>query len=80
MTASHIEMDHLDQIAASNVRWLTTKEIFVGALNGVVWALVVALVAYLWFHSIGIAVVIPLLYFLFRRHGSWGKCFRSGAK
>jgi magnesium transporter len=48
----------LDQIAASNVRWLTIKEILVGALNGVVWALVVAAVAYLWFQSTGIAGVI----------------------
>jgi magnesium transporter len=48
----------LDQIAASNVRWLTVKEILVGILNGAAWALVVALVAYLWFHSPGIAGVI----------------------
>jgi len=48
----------LDQIAASNVRWLTIKEIFVGMINGVAWALIVALVAYLWFHSVGIAAVI----------------------
>ncbi len=48
----------LDQIAASNIRWLMTKEIFVGVLNGLMWAVVVALVAYFWFHSTGIAVVI----------------------
>jgi magnesium transporter len=48
----------LDQIASSNVRWLATKEIAVGALNGIAWALVVAAVAYLWFHSAGIAGVI----------------------
>jgi magnesium transporter len=48
----------LDQIAPSNIRWLTTKEILVGALNGVAWALVVALVAYVWFQSTGIAGVI----------------------
>jgi magnesium transporter len=48
----------LDQIAASNIRWLTIKEILVGTLNGAVWALIVALVAYLWFQSTGIAGVI----------------------
>lgn len=48
----------LDQIAAANVRWLTMKEIAVGALNGVAWSLVVALIAYLWFRSTGIAGVI----------------------
>ena len=50
----------LDQIAASNVRWLATKETLVGALNGVTWATIVALVAYLWFQSIGIAAVIAV--------------------
>jgi magnesium transporter len=48
----------LDQIAKSNVRWLTLKEIGVGALNGLVWSLVVALVAYLWFRDTGIALII----------------------
>jgi len=48
----------LDQIAAANVRWLTVKEILVGVINGVAWALVVALVSYLWFQSAGIAAVI----------------------
>jgi magnesium transporter len=48
----------LDQIANANVRWLTIKEIGVGALNGSVWAVVVALVSYLWFRDIGIALII----------------------
>jgi magnesium transporter len=48
----------LDQIAAANVRWLTTKEFLVGAANGAVWSLVVAFVAYLWFGSLGIALII----------------------
>ena len=48
----------LDQIAAANVRWLTIKEILVGLINGVAWALVVALVTYLWFQNAGIAAVI----------------------
>jgi magnesium transporter len=48
----------LDQIAASNLRWLTTKELLVGALNGLVWALVVALISWLWFRDTGIAAII----------------------
>jgi len=48
----------LDQIAQSNVRWLTRKEVAVGALNGLAWALVVALISYLWFRDEGIAAVI----------------------
>ena len=48
----------LGQIAASNVRWLITKELLVGTLNGLVWALVVALIAFLWFRNPGISLII----------------------
>ncbi len=48
----------LGQIEAANARWLTTKEFLVGATNGVVWSLVVALVTYLWFGDPGIAIII----------------------
>ena len=50
----------LDQIASANVRWLTLKELAVGGLNGVVWAVVVAMVAYAWFRDPGIALVIAV--------------------
>ena len=48
----------LDQIAAANVRWLTLKELGVGALNGLVWAVFVSLAAYAWFRDPGISAVI----------------------
>ncbi|OQX32042.1 MAG: magnesium transporter [Candidatus Sedimenticola endophacoides] len=48
----------LDQIAAANVRWLTSKELLVGAVNGLVWALAVALISYLWFRDPGISAII----------------------
>jgi magnesium transporter len=48
----------LNQIASAHVRWLTTKELLVGAVNGLVWALVVSLVTYLWFGEPGIALII----------------------
>ncbi len=48
----------LDQIADSNVRWLIFKEVAVGVLNGLVWAVLVAGVAWVWFSSAGIAAVI----------------------
>jgi magnesium transporter len=48
----------LDQIAAANIRWLTTKEFLVGVTNGVLWSLVVAAVAFFWFHNEGIAIII----------------------
>lgn len=50
----------LDQIAAANVRWLTSKEFLVGATNGIVWSLVVALISYLWFNDIGISIILAV--------------------
>lgn len=50
----------LDQIARSNIRWLVFKEVGVGLLNGLAWAVVVAIVAYFWFGSSGLALVIAL--------------------
>ena len=46
------------QIGSSNSRWLLAKEVAIGALNGVVWALVVAGIAVVWFGSYGIGAVI----------------------
>jgi len=48
----------LGQVSKTNLRWLSNKEVLVGLLNGVAWAVIVALVTYLWFQSIGIAGVI----------------------
>jgi len=50
----------LDQIAESNVRWLIFKEIAVGAINGVVWAILVAVVVWFWFGSTAIATIIAV--------------------
>jgi len=48
----------LGQVSTSNLRWLGNKELAVGVLNGVAWALVVAIVTFLWFQEIGISLVI----------------------
>lgn len=48
----------LGQIGRANVHWLISKELGVGLLNGLLWALVVGLVAYVWFQEIGIGLVI----------------------
>jgi magnesium transporter len=48
----------LGQIAAANVRWLARKELAVGLLNGLVWAVVVGAVTQLWFGRWGISLVI----------------------
>lgn len=57
----------LGQLSVKNARYLLLKELAVGGLNGVLWALVVGLVAGLWFQStelavlIGVAITINLL-------------------
>jgi magnesium transporter len=48
----------LGQVERANARWLLTKEIAVALLNGVAWATVVAIVAYLWYRNWKIAGVI----------------------
>ncbi len=57
----------LGQIGKSNTRWLVGKELMVGALNGILWAVVVAAITVMWFGSlklgffIGAALIINLV-------------------
>ncbi|OEE86519.1 magnesium transporter [Enterovibrio norvegicus FF-162] len=57
----------LGQISKANLKPLLTKEVKVGALNGVLWAIVIGLVAGYWFDSpmlgvvIGIAIVANII-------------------
>jgi magnesium transporter len=39
----------MGQVNRSNSNWLVSRELFAGAMNGVLWALVVAVAAALWF-------------------------------
>ncbi len=48
----------LGQIQPANARWLFFKELSVGALNGIIWAVVVALATWAWFGTWMIATVI----------------------
>jgi magnesium transporter len=48
----------LDQITSGNQFWLTRKEVMIGIINGLIWAIVVAAIAWLWFQDTGISVVI----------------------
>ena len=48
----------LGQLSAKNMRWLLAKEMAVSLINSAVWAVVVALVAYAWFGSVNIALII----------------------
>jgi len=50
----------LGQIEWSNARPILVKEIAVGILNGLVWALVVAAIALVWFHDWRIGVIIAV--------------------
>lgn len=50
----------LNQITSSNLKALLKKELSVGGLNGVIWAIVIAVIASLWFNSLLIGVVIAL--------------------
>ncbi|MCB1725458.1 MAG: magnesium transporter [Chromatiaceae bacterium] len=48
----------LGQLSSSNARALLLKELAVGTLNSLIWAVVVALIAGVWFNSTQIAVLI----------------------
>ncbi|MAL97982.1 magnesium transporter [Hydrocarboniclastica marina] len=46
------------QISPQNIGWLLNRELIVGALNGLAWALVVAVAAVFWFNDLTIGLVI----------------------
>jgi magnesium transporter len=48
----------LGQVARGNLRPILRKEVLVGLLNGVVWAVVVGIVAALWFQDAPLGMVI----------------------
>jgi magnesium transporter len=48
----------LGQVQAGNTRYLLTKELAVGAFNGLLWALVIGATAALWFDDPSLGVII----------------------
>ncbi len=48
----------LNQIGGSNARWLLNREIIVGLINGLLWAVVIAALTVVWFGDWQIAYVI----------------------
>jgi magnesium transporter len=48
----------LNQIGATNTRWLLNRELIVGLLNGLLWSTVIAALTALWFDNIKIAYII----------------------
>ncbi|TDJ17349.1 MAG: magnesium transporter [Gammaproteobacteria bacterium] len=57
----------LGQVGRSNARWLLNREVMVGFINSLLWALVVALVATYWFGwpalglIVGLALIVNLV-------------------
>jgi magnesium transporter len=50
----------LGQIERGNLNWLLSKEFAVGALNGLLYALIVGCVVSLWFQDATMALIIGL--------------------
>jgi magnesium transporter len=50
----------LGQITDKNQRWLLKKEIAVGASNGLIWAVAIAIVTSIWFNNVDIGLLIGL--------------------
>ncbi|MCU7843614.1 MAG: magnesium transporter [Candidatus Thiodiazotropha sp. (ex Monitilora ramsayi)] len=48
----------LGQLSANNSRWLMIKELAVGGINSVIWAVVVGVIAGIWFQNTSIALLI----------------------
>jgi len=48
----------LGQISRSNRRWIFNKEVLVGIFNGIIWAVVVAIIASVWFNDFSVGLVI----------------------
>ena len=48
----------LGHIQKNNLKWLVNREVLLGSLNGVIWALVIATVAGLWFQDPIISLII----------------------
>ena len=48
----------LGQIGRSNLRWLLSRELISGALNGILWSAVMGGIAALWFGDLRIALII----------------------
>lgn len=57
LTIRGLAMGH---ITDANTRWLAGKEIIIGIINGMSWAMVVGVIAWMWFDQAGIALILGL--------------------
>ena len=51
----------LNQISNTNILWLLKKELAVGILNGIIWAIVVAIIVMAWFSNVELGIIIPFI-------------------
>lgn len=59
-----IRAQALEQISKSNSRNLLLKELAIGALNGLAWSLLIAVVAFFWFDNPKLGMVIAIAVFV----------------
>lgn len=50
----------IGHIDSKNVGWLLNRELLVGLTNGILWALVIAGITYIWFTDLFISIIIGL--------------------
>ena len=50
----------LGHISAGNLRWLLGRELVVGISNGLLWAFIVGIGAYLWTQELWLALIIAI--------------------
>lgn len=54
----------LGQIEGANAKLLLARELIIGVINGVVWGLVTALIAWIWFAQVNLALIVILAIFI----------------
>jgi magnesium transporter len=53
-----IRGEALGHLSGSNFRWLFNRELIVAGINGVLWAIVIAIITFAWFRDPAIAIII----------------------
>lgn len=53
-----IRGEALGHLSGSNFRWLFNRELIVAGINGVLWAVVIAIITFAWFRDPAIAIII----------------------
>ncbi len=48
----------LGQIEGANARLLLMRELTIGVINGLAWGLVTAIIAYVWFGQVNLALIV----------------------